>query len=259
MKIEDLLRELDQHEMPEIPRVKSVELMAFVQEEGLFDVEKNNLFDSDPKVNTMALRRAVSDERGQTEARQRGFGGTRFRGTKRITYAASASKDEPESFIGFTAKRDLTTKSGPTAKPEINYPTLSPFIERLVQIIESVGYENVEIQSIERQETTRVPFSVINFTFGSEDKLIPRQWLIKDFHGYEHVRDKDILIPAFMSELKVPTGKIVGFDYETMKFDHRFALIDPCLPANGVWFDPIGESDYKSIVPKLNQRTLVKS
>lgn len=229
MRLNDLLKELEQYDVPEFKqRSYTVLSLSMVEGKEYLPIEG---YRGAEKVHTLSYG-----------IRQRKGGTTRPR---RITHS-------PE-IKGITAAGKAATDDYPI------YPTISPFVEKLIQIIESVGYENVEIQSIERQETTRVPFSVINFTFGDPQKPRLRQWLIKDYQGHEDVRQKDILLPAFMHDINVPTGQVVGFDYEKMAFDNRFALIESPLPYNGVWFDPIGESDYKLIIPSLNQNTLVRS
>jgi len=184
----------------------------------------------------------------------------KFKAAKKFLYNSEQNRERPVIFGSQHSRTfGVTDIEGgyPQESGKISYPEKSKLIEYLTELLNQ-EYKDVEIQSIKRQETTRVPISIITFTHEPGPQL--ERVYVKDYKGREDIRKKDIMIPIFLAELGLPTAKVIGYDYKNGEFTNRFAFLTE--PTNNsvdcVYLSNVGRNVYTNTMPELNPKMLIR-
>ncbi|MFC1732490.1 hypothetical protein ACFL6I_19470 [candidate division KSB1 bacterium] len=148
---------------------------------------------------------------------------------------------------------DLDT--GP--KPQ---PSKEEFVVLLTDLLESLPhYKNVEIQSIRKQKKTRIPINIVTFLYGKDQNMLGKIF-IKDYADKSSSsKRKDMVMPAYLSRLDIPTATVIGFDPREDEYKQRYALMQLPVLRDSVLLDRAGIDDFTSVVDELNNERVVEN
>jgi len=159
---------------------------------------------------------------------------------------------EHEDSMGLTYE-----SSEPEKQPEL---TKEEFVSTLTELLNTLPHYggNVEIQSIKRQERTRIPINVVTFLYGASSSMIGKMY-IKDYSGKDDLtRRKDTVIPAYLSKLGIPTATVIGFDPREKEYRERYAFLQQPF-RDQVLLDRTGIDDFAEILEELKDQRVVEN
>ena len=143
-------------------------------------------------------------------------------------------------------------------RTDIYFPEDSPFVQTLTNILNSTdAYNEVEIQSIESHGQSRIPVSIVNFTYLENDGSLSEDHIfIKDYKCNETLRRKDSVIPVFMNEIGVTTVSVLGNSPERYE-GHKYGLFTMPSSIPKVATQHLGTADLAEVLKRIKNPDII--